>query len=512
MDTTNSSEKPQRRVKHGQRPTEPLADWPAEFGAAGAEQPAATSGDVPADLQQLKALALAATPGPWERGAKGNGHELHVYGEELGGAAICGMDKPYNFTPHERRIQNLDYIAAANPAVVLGLIARIERATANAQPVSTSSERVENAAGNEQVERAAAPSPSESNMQKVHSAPATASGDELPPLSDAEYQSILGPVLSREGMRRYRNADPLNLDPSDLRAMIDRARAAVSAATKPTTEQIADVIERLIGACIMDWHSSDPDDAFNSDNEERRTLVDAVDKALAAKRAATKPTADLEVHNRIAQRLAWLENGTGINVPEFVADVQSLLATKPADNTERDALAAAIASAAEKRGIIAPGTSLTGPQLVMLCSDLATKPAAAVPAVSEELRKALQTVARWELPPTGKTWDDGSPMSYAACYGSNGERDYMRQVALNALAATPAASTIGAAQTADQVRDQALEDAARYCESAELLFDVDELMQRTKKELTAITANMLAEGVRALKRPATTENSEAGDA
>ncbi|HBI70678.1 MAG TPA: hypothetical protein DDZ22_17235 [Massilia sp.] len=53
MDTTNSSEKPQRRVKHGQRPTEPLADWPAEFGAAGAEQPAATSGDAPTELQQI---------------------------------------------------------------------------------------------------------------------------------------------------------------------------------------------------------------------------------------------------------------------------------------------------------------------------------------------------------------------------------------------------------------------------------------------------------------------------
>ena len=55
MDTTNSSEKPQRRVKHGQRPTEPLADWPAEFGAAGAEQPAATSGDAPADLTMYQA-------------------------------------------------------------------------------------------------------------------------------------------------------------------------------------------------------------------------------------------------------------------------------------------------------------------------------------------------------------------------------------------------------------------------------------------------------------------------
>jgi len=52
----------------------------------------------------------------------------------------------------------------------------------------------------------------------------------------------------------------------------------------------------------------------------------------------------------------------------------------------------------------------------------------------DELRKSLQTIAHWELPATDKTWDDGLPMSYGACYGSNGERDYMRQIALDALA------------------------------------------------------------------------------
>ena len=70
---------------------------------------------------------------------------------------------------------------------------------------------------------------------------------------------------------------------------------------------------------------------------------------------------------------------------------------------------------------------------------LANQPAPTVPA-GDDLKKALQTIARWhgEFPETGKTWDDGSPMSYAACYGSNGERDYMRQIALDALAHQPA--------------------------------------------------------------------------
>lgn len=60
---------------------------------------------------------------------------------------------------------------------------------------------------------------------------------------------------------------------------------------------------------------------------------------------------------------------------------------------------------------------------------------AAAQALNAELVAALQRIARWtgEFPDTGQFWDDGSPMSYSAAFGSNGERDYMRQVALDAL-------------------------------------------------------------------------------
>jgi hypothetical protein len=63
-------------------------------------------------------------------------------------------------------------------------------------------------------------------------------------------------------------------------------------------------------------------------------------------------------------------------------------------------------------------------------------------ALLDRLRKAeaaLQKIARWhgEFPDTGRKWDDGTPMSYGACVGSNGERDYMRQIALDALVAAP---------------------------------------------------------------------------
>jgi len=60
-------------------------------------------------------------------------------------------------------------------------------------------------------------------------------------------------------------------------------------------------------------------------------------------------------------------------------------------------------------------------------------------AENERLRTALERIERWfgEFPDTGERWQDGSPMSYSAAYGSNGERDFMRGVARAALAGEP---------------------------------------------------------------------------
>ena len=49
-------------------------------------------------------------------------------------------------------------------------------------------------------------------------------------LTDEQYQEILRPVLSRYGMQRYLNGDEITLDPSDYRAIIDRASDAAIAA------------------------------------------------------------------------------------------------------------------------------------------------------------------------------------------------------------------------------------------------------------------------------------------
>lgn len=56
---------------------------------------------------------------------------------------------------------------------------------------------------------------------------------------------------------------------------------------------------------------------------------------------------------------------------------------------------------------------------------------------NEVVRKTLERIVRWEgeFPETGKYFDieQTRPMSYAFCYGSSGERDYMRKLASEAL-------------------------------------------------------------------------------
>ena len=75
------------------------------------------------NIEELKRLAEAATPGPWVSHPKG------YYG------AVCRADDQYDLvavTHGQRRnnvLANEAYIAAANPAAVLELIAEVERVT-----------------------------------------------------------------------------------------------------------------------------------------------------------------------------------------------------------------------------------------------------------------------------------------------------------------------------------------------------------------------------------------------
>ncbi|MCC8229804.1 ead/Ea22-like family protein [Enterobacter mori] len=78
------------------------------------------------DKQALREAAEKATSGKWERGdGNGNGGELLVYCDDALGSAICEMTSEYNAIPKYQRINNLNFIAAANPATVLALLDEI---------------------------------------------------------------------------------------------------------------------------------------------------------------------------------------------------------------------------------------------------------------------------------------------------------------------------------------------------------------------------------------------------
>lgn len=51
----------------------------------------------------------------------------------------------------------------------------------------------------------------------------------------------------------------------------------------------------------------------------------------------------------------------------------------------------------------------------------------------EKCEAALRYVEAWKFPDTDLTWNDGSKISWGAAYGSNGERDHMREIARAAL-------------------------------------------------------------------------------
>lgn len=72
---------------------------------------------------KLKAAAEIATPGEWERGDGKHGGELLVYCDDALGSAVCEATSTYNSIPKLQRISNLTFIATANPANILALLA-----------------------------------------------------------------------------------------------------------------------------------------------------------------------------------------------------------------------------------------------------------------------------------------------------------------------------------------------------------------------------------------------------
>lgn len=75
---------------------------------------------------KLKAAAEMATPGEWERGDGKHGGELLVYCDDALGSAVCEATNTYNSMTKLQRISNLTFIATANPANILSLLAERE--------------------------------------------------------------------------------------------------------------------------------------------------------------------------------------------------------------------------------------------------------------------------------------------------------------------------------------------------------------------------------------------------
>ncbi|WP_109938774.1 ead/Ea22-like family protein [Klebsiella quasipneumoniae] len=82
--------------------------------------------DITELAQSLKAAAEKATPGQWERGDGKHGGELLVYCDDALGSAVCEAISVYNAIPKYQRIDNLDFIAMANPANILSLVEALE--------------------------------------------------------------------------------------------------------------------------------------------------------------------------------------------------------------------------------------------------------------------------------------------------------------------------------------------------------------------------------------------------
>ena len=105
----------------------------------------------PEKLAELRRLAVNATPGPWEAIIFDSGHskfefEASVCTQDVGDS-ICRMDGLLRTAVNERYRTDgsLDamFIAAANPAAVLGLIDEIERLTAAVERVRELADRID---------------------------------------------------------------------------------------------------------------------------------------------------------------------------------------------------------------------------------------------------------------------------------------------------------------------------------------------------------------------------------
>jgi hypothetical protein len=87
--------------------------------------------EIGALIERLRPLAEKATPGPWTTVMTGRGLEVQRVVDNKSLATVCQWTGD-----HPDRIRNLDYIAAANPQVMLQLLDALSAALRMTEPIA----------------------------------------------------------------------------------------------------------------------------------------------------------------------------------------------------------------------------------------------------------------------------------------------------------------------------------------------------------------------------------------
>ena len=108
------------------------------------------------------------------------------------------------------------------------------------------------------------------------------------------------------------------------------------------------------------------------------------------------------------------------------------------------------------------------------------------------MRTALERIERWfdEFPDTGRTYDNGAPISYGMCWGSNGERDYMRGVARAALAKVNPTFEASMIESMREFADLVMAVAQDCCIDPDAGPDSSAIVQFTGKEGCEIATSL----------------------
>ena len=94
------------------------------------------------DLSELEKLARAATPGPWTFGFDDLEDGVFASAEEMGNI-VCLTPMPKALRSCEAWPANAAYIAAANPATILALIAERDALRAGLEPFALAADNMD---------------------------------------------------------------------------------------------------------------------------------------------------------------------------------------------------------------------------------------------------------------------------------------------------------------------------------------------------------------------------------